>query len=273
MTYTLSPRQLLDLRFGVSRVASGRFPYNHNVCGWQVAGQPNQCTLYSAYGIPYPISSGVGSVSLNTQAISDVSTLGAEPDVSIYQNPFTVDPKVSYRIEHAHHSIEVGYELLALKTPTAWQSPVYGEDSITSTTTLTTPPATPIPNTPCGSGTQIKTQSILNPKSQWLRLGGGQYVGNVFNSNLVFAPPDSAPYGTSPRNSIRFVPIWNLDTGVAKDFHIRNEGVLQFRAEAFNTPNKTNWNSPDMDSTSGVFGYISSAAASRQFQFSLRYSY
>ena len=684
MTYTVSPTQLLDLRFGVSRVASGRFPYNHG-----------ETSYYTTLGIPYPISTAVGSVSLNTQDITDVSTLGTETAVSIYQNPFTVDPKISYTIERPHHSISIGYELLVLKTPTAWQSPVYGEDiynqhfskqqdapttstlvgdqeyyiadflfgarsqyelsnysrltqnmrfhsvygednwkilpkltlnyglryeftvpdyesrnhlanfdptttslkiahngsyasrslvnaqrtnfaprfgfayaplsrfvvrgaygisyvqfnrtsdvsleyngpysitsiiqqlspenntcptgsqsfscfrptmqgypsnmispfpfststsesyyappnaktgyiqsyyfgtqyqvnahslldvayvgahgvdirvigdynqappvsianegtlkerrplpgfadiwtglpagflkynslqakyqlrwnklfiinsftysqardnasgdmeagngdtaivnfnniandsgisgynqplndstgvtwtlpdtkfherilrnalngwrlnaidhatsglplnlywapstsalttnvgyhyrpdvcsagSVTSTTTTTTTPITPIPNTPCGTGNEIKTQSILNPKSQWLRLGGGQYVGNVFNSNLIFAPPDSAPYGNSPRNSIRFVPIWNLDIGVAKEFRFHDAGVLQFRGEAFNTPNKTNWNSPDMDSTSGVFGFISSAAASRQFQFSLRYSY
>lgn len=686
MTYVMSPSQLLDLRLGVSRVASGRFPLNHG-----------QTSFYTKFGMPYPISPAVGSVSLNTQDITDVSPLGTEPAVSIYQNPFTVDPKISYHIDHAHHSIGIGYEILALKTPTAWQSPVYGEDvynqhfsrqqappatstlvgnqeyyiadflfgarseyrlsnhsrltqnmrfhsiygednwkiipkltlnyglryeltipdfesqnhlanfdpatnslklahngsyasrslvniqkdnfaprfgfvyapvsrfvvrgaygisyvqfnrtsdvsleyngpfSITSiiqqlspennvcpagsqsfacfrptmqgypsnmispltfststaesyyappnaktgyvqsyyfgiqhqvsshslldaayvgahgahirvigdynqappvsianegtlkerrplpgfadiwsglpvgflkynslqvkyqlrwdklfiinsftysqardnasgdmeagngdtaivnfsnirgdagisgynqplndstavtwtvpntrfhnlvlrgtlngwrlnvinhatsglplnlywapsTSALTTnigyhyrpdvcsagtitttsaassptPIAIPIPNTPCGTGNEINTQSILNPKKRWLRLGGGQYVGNVFNSNLIFAPPDSSPYGTSPRNSIRFVPIWNLDTGIAKDFHIRETGVLQFRAEAFNTPNKTNWNAPNMDSSSGIFGYISGAAASRQFQFSLRYSY
>jgi hypothetical protein len=682
MTYTVTPRQLLDLRLGVSRVDSGRFPYNHG-----------QTSFYTTLDIPYPIAPAAGTVSLNSQEITDVSPLGAEPAVSIYQDPFTVDPRISYRIERAHHLIGLGYELLVLKTPTAWQSPVYGEDiynqhfsrqqsppatstlvgdqeyyiadflfgarsqyelsnysrltqnqrfhslyaedtwklapkltlnyglryeytvpdfesqnhlanydpttnslrlahggsyasrslvnsqkdnlaprigfayqplthfvvrgaygisyvqfnrtsdvsleyngpfsitsiiqqlspennvcpansqsfacfrptmqgypsnmisalpfntstsesyyappnaktgyvqsyyfglqhqinshslleaayvgahgahirviadfnqappvsianegtlkerrplpgfadiwsglpigflkynalqakyqlrwkklfiinsftysqardnasgdmetgngdtaivnfdniagdagisgynqplnnstgvtwtlpktrfherilrnalngwrlnvidhatsglplnlywapstsalttnvgyhyrpdvcsagSVTSTTTSTS--TTSIPNTPCGTGSQVKTQSILNPKSQWLRLGGGQYVGNVFNSNLVFAPPDSAPYGNSPRNSIRFVPIWNLDTGVAKDFHLSDTGILQFRAEAFNTPNKTNWNSPDMDSSSGIFGYISGAAASRQFQFSLRYSH
>jgi hypothetical protein len=684
LTYIVSLTQLLDLRLGVNRVASGRFPYNYG-----------QTSFYATLGIPYPISASVGTVSLNSQAITDISTLGAEPAVSIYQAPFTLDPKISYRIEHGHHSIGLGYELLVLKTPTAWQSPVYGEDiynqhfsrqqappatstlvgdqvyyiadflfgarsqyelsnysrltqnlrfhslyaednwkiapkltlnyglryeltipdfesgnhlanfdpttdslklaqsgsyasrslvnvqknnfaprfgfafqplsrlvlrgaygisyvqfnrtsdvsleyngpfsitsiiqqlspennvcpagsqsfacfrttmqgypsnmtsafpfstsntesyyappnartgyvqsyyfglqyqisshslldaayvgahgvhirvigdynqappvsianegtlkerrplpgfadiwsglpagflkynslqakyqlqlknlfiinaftysqardnasgdmetgngdtaivnfdniagdsgisgynqpfndstgvvwtmpnakfhermlrgalngwrlnvidhatsglplnlywnpntsalttnigyhyrpdvcsagSITSTSVTTTPPTTPIPNTPCGTGTQVKTQSILNPKSQWLRLGNSQYVGNVFNSNLVFTPPDTAPYGNSPRNSIRFVPIWNLDTGVAKDFHLGDAGILQFRGEAFNTPNKTNWNSPDMEGNSGIFGYISGASASRQFQFSLRYSY
>jgi len=60
---------------------------------------------------------------------------------------------------------------------------------------------------------------------------------------------------------------------VAKEFRFRDAGVVQFRAEAFNAPNKTNWNSPNMDSSSGIFGYISGAAASRQYQFSLRYSY
>ena len=90
---------------------------------------------------------------------------------------------------------------------------------------------------------------------------------------MIFSPPDTAPYGNSPRNSIRFVPIWNLDASIAKDFQLQDAGVLQFRAEAFNVPNKTNWNSPNMDSSSGIFGYISSAGPSRQYQFSLRYSY
>ena len=686
MTYILSPTQLLDLRFGVSRVASGRFPYNHG-----------QTSYYTTLGIPYPISPAVGTVSLNTQDITDVSTLGTETAVSIYQNPFTVDPKISYTLVRPHHSISAGYELLALKTPTEWQSPVYGEDiynqhfsrqtappasstlvgdqeyyiadflfgarsqyelsnysrltqnmrfhsvygednwkvlpqltlnyglryeftvpdfesqnhlanfdpttvslkiaqngsyasralvnpqktnfaprfgfayspvsklvlrgafgisyiqfnrmsdvaleyngpySITSiiqqlspennvcptgsqsfscfhptmqgypsnmisplpfstktsesyyappnaktgyiqsyylgfqyqvnshslldvsyvgshgvhirvigdynqappvsianegtlaerrplqgfadiwsslpvgflkynslqakyqlrlkklfiinsftysqardnasgdqetgdgdtavvnfnniagdsgisgysqplnvstgvtwtlpnspfrerilrgalngwrlnainhatsglplnlywapsTSALTTnvgyhyrpdvcsagtvtvtsnasspiPITTPIPSTPCGTGNQVSTQKLLNPKSQWLRLGNGQYIGNVFKGNMIFSPPDTAPYGNSPRNSIRFVPIWNLDTSIAKDFQIHEAGVLQFRAEAFNVPNKTNWNSPNMDSSSGIFGYISGAGPSRQYQFSLRYSY
>jgi len=116
-------------------------------------------------------------------------------------------------------------------------------------------------------------RTILNPKSEWRRDPSGQFISNLFDTTRVLTPAATSPYGNFPRNSIRFVPSWNLDIGISRSFHVYRESVLQFRAEAFNAPNKTNWNAPDSETTDANFGQLTNSYASRQIQFALRYQY
>jgi hypothetical protein len=72
-------------------------------------------------------------------------------------------------------------------------------------------------------------------------------VGGIvyFNYNAFSTPPPSAPFGNSPRNAVRGFAFWELDTGLTKDFSITTKSHLQFRAEAFNLTNKTNYGEPN----------------------------
>ncbi len=116
-------------------------------------------------------------------------------------------------------------------------------------------------------------KTILNPKSEWRRDPSGQFISNVFDTTRISTPAATSPYGNSPRNGIRFVPSWKLDIGVHKSFRVYRESTLQFRAEAFNAPNKTNWNAPDTETTDANFGQLTASYPSRQIQFALRYEF
>lgn len=61
--------------------------------------------------------------------------------------------------------------------------------------------------------------------------------------------------------------------GLFKDFHIREQHIVQLRFEAFNWPNHPNWGGPSIVPTSANFGKVQSKSDQRGLQFALRYSF
>ena len=103
----------------------------------------------------------------------------------------------------------------------------------------------------------------------------------------LFANPDAAvaafsyPTGlqAGSRNNLRGPHYSNFNLGLGKYFPITEQTRLQFRADAFNAFNHTNFTLPGISGTAdislpyatgGNFGVISSAADARVMQFSLR---
>jgi hypothetical protein len=90
------------------------------------------------------------------------------------------------------------------------------------------------------------------------------------NSSAYSTPQPFAPFGNSPRNAVYGFGFWQLDTGLTKDFSITERYHLQFRAEAFNITNETNFGEPNSvynGAGSTTFGVINSALPARQLQF------
>jgi hypothetical protein len=61
-----------------------------------------------------------------------------------------------------------------------------------------------------------------------------------------------------------------LDLSLFKAFHFTETKDLEFRAEAFNMPNKTQLSGPDYSRQDATFGVITSSSGARTVQFSLR---
>jgi hypothetical protein len=97
-------------------------------------------------------------------------------------------------------------------------------------------------------------------------------IDNYFNKANVVAPPATAPFGNAGRNIVRGYPFYQLNLGLQKKFRLpfRERTSLQFRAEAFNLLNKTNFGAPNSDRSSGSFGTIRSTYAARQVQGSIK---
>ena len=108
-----------------------------------------------------------------------------------------------------------------------------------------------------------------------------QQYFNVANfSTPPLAPPSgSATYntfGNYPRNSIRGYDYWDVDMGLSKDFALTEKYRLQFRAEAFNLFNHTNFSDPNtivpntgaalVPGSVGTFGQITSTLPARELQ-------
>ncbi len=79
-------------------------------------------------------------------------------------------------------------------------------------------------------------------------------------------------YGNAGRNIVPTAGITSVDLSAFKDFAIRERARLQFRAEAFNLPNHSNFRSDSLNTTwgSSSFGQYSAARPSRQLQMALK---
>jgi hypothetical protein len=107
---------------------------------------------------------------------------------------------------------------------------------------------------------------------------------NYLNINAVTIPTDrSQPFGTAGRNIVRAPGFWQADLGLHKAFPLGRESTrLEFRVEAFNVLNKTNFQIPDSNASNirrdaqgnaiagGTYGTIRSTYPARQVQLALK---
>ena len=119
-------------------------------------------------------------------------------------------------------------------------------------------------------GNPIKNSSwAYNPS-----ISGIQYLNNLpctptNNQAAYCVPPPTAPFGNSPRDAVRGFDFWQLDTGLTKDFPLVRGAHFQFRAEAFNITNRTNYGDPN-SLMGGNFGIVNSALPARELQFAAK---
>jgi hypothetical protein len=90
----------------------------------------------------------------------------------------------------------------------------------------------------------------------------------------AFAAAPANGVGNAPNGNITGPGYQGWDLSLRKNFKLPTEGVkLQFRADAFNLFNHTNWANPGTNATGGGFGQISGSAPPRQLQFGARFSF
>jgi hypothetical protein len=120
------------------------------------------------------------------------------------------------------------------------------------------------------SGDPVNTGSARTPLAYLKPL----VVNNVPVANApVSLPLASAPFGNARRNSFRGYAYYQTDFGLSKRIPI-HEGIQgQFRAEAFNLFNHSNFTAPDGNISNTTFGRISSTYPQRQLQFALKVSF
>lgn len=94
---------------------------------------------------------------------------------------------------------------------------------------------------------------------------------NYFNLGSVTIPDYTNPFGNAPRNAVRGPGFWQADLGLHKQFTLFNENTkLEFRAEAFNLFNKTNFGTPNGNVSNVNFGTITSAFPAREIQLAVK---
>jgi hypothetical protein len=101
---------------------------------------------------------------------------------------------------------------------------------------------------------------------------GQRTTSNYLDRACVSVPTDpSHPWGNAGRNSVTGYPFYQLDLGLHKQFALPREGTrLEFRAEAFNIFNQTNFQAPNSNISSSAFGSITSTFPARQLQFAAK---
>lgn len=96
----------------------------------------------------------------------------------------------------------------------------------------------------------------------------------AFKSSCKDILPDANNWRTFPGNFGRADSAKNLDLALSKSFHIREHYELQYRFEAFNALNRTQFDKPNNDPTSTSFGKVTSQLNdSRSLQMGLRLAF
>ncbi len=122
---------------------------------------------------------------------------------------------------------------------------------------------------------QVSNVSAVIPRSQRTRTPGNQGI-NTLRLTAFSLPDVNHPYGNAARNSVRLDPYYDLDLGLHKQFPIGFEStVLDFRAEAFNVLNQTNYGFPTSSTyspTSTSFGVVTASTTlpARVLQFAAK---
>ncbi len=97
--------------------------------------------------------------------------------------------------------------------------------------------------------------------------GAEQTITNWFNRACVVAPTDpSQPFGNASRNSVRGPLFWQFDLSASKRFDLGGPAQFEFRFEAFNLLNRTNFRAPNGNRSAAAFGTITSTYDPRQLQ-------
>ncbi len=104
-----------------------------------------------------------------------------------------------------------------------------------------------------------------------LYLNNGNPI-NYLNPAAFSTPSYTQPFGNAGRNIARGPSFQELDFGLHKNFNLWSESrYLQFRAEAFNLLNKTNFSPPGtLSSNSSGFGVFTSTFPARQIQLAMK---
>jgi len=91
------------------------------------------------------------------------------------------------------------------------------------------------------------------------------------NPAAFSVPTYTQPFGNTPRNNVKTPAVYETDFGLHKNFPIAEGRYLQFRAEAFNLLNKTNFATVSgTNSNSSGFGVFNATFPARQLQLALK---
>jgi hypothetical protein len=105
---------------------------------------------------------------------------------------------------------------------------------------------------------------------------GERTITNWLSRTTVTVPTDpSQPFGNAARNSVRGPLRWEVDLVAAKRFDMpwSSNGNFEFRLEAFNLLNRTNFRAPNGDRSAGAYGTITTTYDPRILQLGFKASF
>jgi len=118
-------------------------------------------------------------------------------------------------------------------------------------------------------------QAVYAPRSRWIKTNTG--LSGSFNSSQVTVPTPSQYFGNAGRNELAGPAFGQLNLAIHKSQQLwSDDSKIEFRVEAFNVLNATNYQYPDTAVTDGAnFGTYTAANAypARQVQLALRLSF
>jgi len=102
-----------------------------------------------------------------------------------------------------------------------------------------------------GLGSASYPDIVGDPKAGWGQAGGQEGFGPLYYNPAAFAEPRGLTFGDSGRNRLRNPARINFDMALFKHITIKESTAIEFRAEAFNVFNHTEWGAIAGDAGSG----------------------
>jgi hypothetical protein len=101
-------------------------------------------------------------------------------------------------------------------------------------------------------------------------LGGDRGVGQLWFDPTAFSRPQPGTFGNAGINILRAPGSSNWDLALFKNFKMTERARTQLRLEAYNFPNHPLLSNPNVNPTSGAFGYVNSKSGARMLQLGLK---
>jgi hypothetical protein len=92
-----------------------------------------------------------------------------------------------------------------------------------------------------GIGSSSYADIVGDPKAGVVQNPANANLGRLFYNQSAYAAPTGLTFGDSGRNSLRNPDFINFDMALFKHFTIKESTAFEFRAEAFNVFNHTEW--------------------------------
>lgn len=130
------------------------------------------------------------------------------------------------------------------------------------------------------TGTGISSRPTIVPGQVALLPRGQRTTHRWFNTGAFMVTP-LGQFGNAPREAIYLPGLNDVDSSLVKNFHFRESGNVQFRADFFNLFNHVNWGTPGLNVLSPqTFGIITTGSQTqgmpndkRIIQFGLKVSF
>ena len=98
-----------------------------------------------------------------------------------------------------------------------------------------------------GTGTNSFADLVGNPHAALPIVNAADIIGPLLYNPGAFAAPTGLTFGNAGRNLLNIPMFWNFDTGLFKHFFVTEGRYFEFRAEAFNVFNHTQWSGVNND--------------------------
>jgi hypothetical protein len=92
-------------------------------------------------------------------------------------------------------------------------------------------------------------------------------------TNVVIPTDPSKPFGNAERNTVRAPFYFSVDLVAAKELPVYKSTRLQFRVEAFNLFNRSNFRAPNTNRSSAAYGTITGTWDARQIQLGVKFMF
>jgi hypothetical protein len=180
----------------------------------------------------------------------------------VYELPFGRGKRLLNNVGRAGDLVVGGWQL---NTISSWQTGVHRSVSAPNLTGLSYV-------TQRANATGVDPYSSFNGITPGSGFDGNNTSRYWFNP-AAFSPTLPLKFGTSGRDIIE-APAWvNFDISAFKNFTIKENMYVQFRAEAFNALNNVKFFPPDMNVVSPTFATLQSADRPRVMQLALRFNF